>query len=139
MSRFPSANHAVSWAGLAPGKNESAGHNHSAKTVKGNRHLKAMLVQAAHTVAASKTTICVLNSVGSPIDAAKRQAAVAVARSILVIAYHILRDGTEYQELGVDYFDKPNKEQATHRLVKRLEQLGHQVSLYPAPAQGSVF
>ena len=83
---------------------------------------------------APKTTICVLNSVGSPIDAAKRQAAVVVARSILVIAYHILRDGTEYQELGVDYLDKPNKEQATHRLVKRLEQLGHQVSLDPAPA-----
>ena len=132
MSRFPSSGHATSWAGLAPGKNESAGLNQSARTVKGNRHLKAMLVQAAHTVARPKDNYlsaqfrCISRRRG------KKRAAVAVARSILVIAYHLLRDGTEYIELGGDYFEKRNKLQLEHRLVKRLEQLGHRVVLEPA-------
>jgi len=64
----------------------------------------------------------------------KKRAAVAVARSILVIAYHILRDGTEYTELGVDYFDQRGHEQVERRLVKRLEQLGHKVTLEPLAA-----
>jgi transposase len=134
MSRFPNADHAVSWAGLAPGKNESAGRNQSAKTPKGNRHLKALLVQAAHTVARSND-----NYLGAQFRhlAARRgtkRAAVAVARSILVIAYHLLRDGTQYRELGVDYFDKRNHQQVERRLVKRLEQLGHKVTLEPLVA-----
>jgi len=54
-----------------------------------------------------------------------------VARSILVIVYHLLRDGTRYRELGADYFDKRNQEQVERRLVKRLEQLGHKVILEP--------
>jgi transposase len=134
MSRFPSANHAVSWAGLAPGKNESAGRNRSAKTVKGNRHLKAMLVQAAHTVARSKDNYLGAQFRRLARRRGKKRAAVAVARSILVIAYHMLREGTQYQELGVDYLERRNKEQATRRLVKQLEQLGHHVSLAPTPA-----
>jgi transposase len=134
MSRFPNADHAVSWAGLAPGKNESAGRKQSAKTPKGNRHLKALLVQAAHTVARSND-----NYLGAQFRhlAARRgtkRAAVAVARSILVIAYHLLRDGTQYRELGVDYFDKRNHQQVERRLVKRLEQLGHKVTLEPLVA-----
>jgi transposase len=132
MSRFPTAAHAVSWAGLAPGKNQSAGRNRATKTTKGNRHLKALLVQAAHTVARSND-----NYLGAQFRrlAARRgtkRAAVAVARSILVIAYHILRDGTQYRELGADYFDRRNQEQIERRLVKRLEQLGHKVILEPA-------
>jgi len=134
MNRFPTSAHAVSWAGLAPGKNESAGRNRSAKTVKGNRHLKAMLVQAAHTVARSKDNYLGAQFRRLARRRGKKRAAVAVARSILVIAFHMLRDGSEYIELGVDYFDKRDKEQATRRMVKRLEQLGHKVSLEPHPA-----
>jgi transposase len=134
MSRFPSSGHATSWAGLAPGKNESAGRNQSAKTVKGNRHLKAMLVQAAHTVARSKDNYLSAQFRRISRRRGKKRAAVAVARSILVIAYHLLRDGTEYVELGGDYFDKRNKQQLERRLVKRLEQLGHKVVLEPAMA-----
>lgn len=134
MSRFPTAAHAVSWAGLAPGKNQSAGRNRATKTTKGNRHLKALLVQAAHTVARSND-----NYLGAQFRrlAARRgtkRAAVAVARSILVIAYHILREATQYRELGADYFDRRNQEQIERRLVKRLEQLGHKVILEPAAA-----
>src|SRR5262249_4232733 len=103
MDRFPSAAHAVSWAGLAPGRNETAGHNHSARTLKGNRHLKALLVQAAHTVARSNDNYLGALFRRLATRRGKKRAAVAVARSILVIAYHMLRDGTHYVDLGVDY------------------------------------
>jgi transposase len=132
MSRFATSGHAASWAGLAPGKNESAGRNHSAKTMKGNRHLKSMLVQAAHTVARSKDNYLSAQFRRIARRRGKKRAAVAVAHSILVIAYHLLRDGTEYIELGGDYFDKLNKKQLERGLVKRLEQLGHKVVLEPA-------
>jgi transposase len=64
----------------------------------------------------------------------KKRAAVAVARSILVIAYHLLRDGTTYHDLGADYFDRRNQAQLQRRLVKRLEHLGFNVSLEPVSA-----
>jgi transposase len=94
MTRFPSANHAVSWAGLAPGKNESAGRNRSSRTTKGNKHLKSLLVQAAHTVARSKDNY--LGALFRRLAAkrGKKRAAVAVARSILVIVYHLLKRGS---------------------------------------------
>lgn len=132
MSRFPTAGHAASWTGVAPGMNESAGRNQSAKTTKGNRHLKAMLVQAAHTVARSKDNYLSAQYHRIARRRGKKRAAVAVAHSILVIAYHMLRDGTEYVELGGDYFDKLNKQRLERGLVKRLEQLGHKVVLEPA-------
>jgi transposase len=134
MTRFPTAANAVSWAGLAPGKNESAGRNRSAKTTKGNRHLKALLVQAAHTVVRSKDNYLGAQFRRLAARRGTRRAAVAVARSILVIAYHLLRDGTQYIELGADYFDKRNQEQVERRLVKRLQQLGHKVTLEPLSA-----
>lgn len=129
MSRFPTAAHAASWAGLAPGRNQSAGRNHSAKTVKGNRHLKSILVQAAHTVARSKDNYLGAQFRRLAARRGKKRAAVAVARSILVIVYHMLRDGTHYIELGSDYFDKLNRTQVERRLVKRLNHLGYDVTL----------
>jgi len=134
MSRFPSANHATSWAGLAPGKHESAGKNRSAKTRPGNRHLKTMLIQAAHAAGRSKDTYLSAQYRRLAARRGKKRAAVAVARSILVIAYHLLRDGTSYEELGSDHFDKRNQEQLERRLIKRLEGLGHRVTLEPALA-----
>jgi transposase len=129
MSRFPTAAHAVSWAGLAPGKNESAGRNHSARAPKGNRHLKALLVQAAHTVARSKDNYLGAQFRRLAARRGKNRAAVAVARSILVIVYHMIRNGTPYTDLGVDYFNKRNQAQTERRLIKRLEQLGYTVTL----------
>jgi len=134
MTRFPSANHAVSWAGLAPGKNESAGRNRSSRTTKGNKHLKSLLVQAAHTLARSKDNYlgALFRRIAS--KRGKKRAAVAVARSILVIVYHLLKRGSRYIELGSDYFDRLNQQRTTQRLIKRLEQLGHQVILQPISA-----
>lgn len=134
LSRFPSDAHAVSWAGLAPGKNESAGRNRSAKTPKGNAHLKALLVQAAHTVARSNDNYLGAQFRRLAARRGKKRAAVAVARSILIIAYHLLRDGTRYVELGADYFDKRNQQSLEQHLIKRLERLGHKVILEPRAA-----
>lgn len=131
MSHFPSAAHAASWAGLAPGKNESAGKNRSGKITPGNRHLKSALVQAAHAVSRTKDNYLAAQFRRLAARRGKKRAAIAVAHSILVIAYHMLRDGTEYRDLGGDYFDRRNKTQLQRNLVKRLEGLGHKVTLEP--------
>ena len=133
MSRFETAGHAASWAGLTPGKNESAGRNYSGKTSKGNKYLKSALVQAAHTQRRAQ------NYLGAQYRRLARRrgskrAAVAVAHSILVIAYHLLRDGSPYRERGADYFDKHDREHLERVLVKRLEQLGNKVQLQPLVA-----
>lgn len=132
MSRFPSSAHAASWAGLAPGKNESAGKNRSGKITPGNKHLKVALVQAAHAVGRTKGNYLAAQFRRLAARRGKKRAAIAVAHSILIIAYHMLRDGTEYRDLGGDYFEKRNKVQLQRHLVKRLEGLGLQVSLQPA-------
>jgi len=134
MSRFPNGAHAVSWAGLAPGKNESAGRNRSAKIPKGNKHLKALLVQAANAVSRSNDNYLGAQFHRLAARRGRKRAAVAVARSILIIAYHLLRDGTRYIELGADYFDKRNQHYLEQHLVKRLERLGHKVTLDPRAA-----
>lgn len=134
MRRFPSAAHAASWVGLAPGKHESAGKNRSGKITKGNRHLKTLLVQAAHTAGRSKDTYLAAQYRRLAARRGKKRAAVAVAHSILVIAYHILKNGTVYTELGADYHDQRQRQQVQRQLVKRLERLGYQVTLEPVAA-----
>lgn len=133
MARFASSGHAASWAGLTPGKNESAGRNYSSKTAKGNKYLKSALVQAAHTQRRAQ------NYLGAQYRRLARRrgskrAAVAVAHSILVIAYHLLRDGTEYRELGTNYFDQHDKQHLERSLIRRLEQLGNVVKVEPLTA-----
>lgn len=134
MSRFPNAAHAASWAGLAPGKNESAGKNRSGKTTKGNQYLKAALTQAAHAVGRSKDNYLSAQYRRLASRPGKKRAAVAVAHSILVIAYHLLKNGTVYTDLGADYFDRRNEQQVQRQLVKRLEQLGYKVTVEPLAA-----
>jgi transposase len=134
MSRFPSAAHLASWAGLCPGNDESAGKRRSGKTRKGSPWLRTLLVEAAH--AASRTTETYLAARYHRIAArrGKKKAAVAVAHSILLIAYHLLRDGTTYQDLGGNYYDERDRRAVERRLVRRLERLGHRVTLTPAAA-----
>ena len=134
MSRFPNAAHATSWAGLAPGKNESAGKNRSGKTTKGNKYLKAALTQAAHAVGRSKDNYLSAQYRRLASRRGKKRAAVAVAHSILVIAYHLLKNGTVYTDLGADYFDRRNEQHIQRQLVKRLEQLGYKVTVEPLAA-----
>lgn len=131
LSRFPSAAHAASWAGLSPGKNESAGRNRSGRTRPGNRYLKSALVQAAHAAGKTKDTYLSAQYRRLTARRGKKRAAIAVAHSILVIAFHMIARGTEYVDLGGDFFDQRNADYLQRHLVKRLEKLGHRVVLEP--------
>jgi len=127
MSRFPSHRHLASWAGLCPGNNESAGERHSGRTRKGSPYLRAGLVEAAR--AAARTRYTYLSAQYHRIAARRgsKRAAVAVAHTILVIAYHILSRGVTYEELGGDYFDRRSQDQLVSRLARRLARLGYKV------------
>lgn len=130
MSRFPSDAHAASWAGLAPGKNESAGRNYSARTFKANRYLRSALVEAAH--AAGKTDTYLGEKYRRIARRrGKKRAAVAVARTILTIMYHMIQSGTNYIERGSTYFDQLKPQATQQWLTKRLEKLGFKVTLEP--------
>jgi transposase len=131
MSCFASAGHAASWAGLVPGKNESAGRNYSSRTHKANRYLRAALVQAAHAAGRSKDNYLSAQYRRLSARRGKKRAAVAVARSILVIAYHIIQRGTEYVDLGANYFDQRKQETVQKHLIARLEKLGLKVTVAP--------
>jgi transposase len=131
MTRFPSADHLTAWAGLAPGSNESAGKRRSGKTRKGSPWLRAILIEAAHAAGRSKDTY--LGTLYRRLVArkGKKRAAVAVARHILVIVYHILHDHEPYHDLGAAYLEQRDRQAVERRLVRRLEALGYDVSLQP--------
>lgn len=133
MTRFPTAQHLAAWAGLAPGNYESGGKKLSSSTRKGNRVLRTILVQAAHALARTKTYLAAQFRRISG-RRGKKRAAVAVAHSILKIAYHLISRQEVYQDLGADYFDQQRPESVKKRLVKRLEKLGYQVTIDPVPA-----
>lgn len=130
MSRFPSAQHLAAWAGVAPGNYESGGKTLSTSTRKGNRSLRTILVQAAHALAHTKTYLAAQFRRISG-RRGKKRAAVAVAHSILTIAYHLISRQEPYKDLGADYFDKHRHVSVKKRLIKRLEKLGYQVSVEP--------
>lgn len=134
MSRFPSAAHLSAWAGVAPGNNESAGKRRSGKTRKGDRPLGVALNQAAHGAAHTKNTYLAAQYRRLAKRRGKKKAIMAVAHSILVIAYHLIQRKEPYRELGGDYFEKRSPEVAAKQFVKRLEQLGYSVVLQPQTA-----
>lgn len=132
MAQFPSDHHCASWAGLCPGNNESAGKHHSGKTRKGSPWLRAALIEAAWAASRTKSYL------GAQYHRlarrrGKKKALVAVAHSILIIAYHILKDGTTYQDLGHGYFDTRDTARLQRRLIARLEALGLRVTVEPIP------
>jgi transposase len=129
MSRFPSANHLASWAGVAPGNNESAGKKHSGRVKKGNKPLGSILTQAAHAASHTKDTYLSAQYHRLAGRRGKKRALVAVAHSILVISYNMIKHHVPYSDLGSDYFDKRRPLTTANRLVSRLEHLGYQVSL----------
>jgi transposase len=132
MGRFPTANHLAAWAGVAPGNNESGGKRRSGRTRQGNKPLGAALNQAAHGAARTKDTYLSAQYHRLARRIGKKKAIVAVAHSILVIAYHLIQRKEPYRELGGDYFDKRRPEATARNLVKRLHRLGYEVSLQPA-------
>jgi transposase len=131
MTPFPTAGHLASWAGLCPGNNATAGKRRRGRARKGDRWLKATLVEAS---------LAAIREKGSRFGALYRRicrraghnvAIVAVAHAILEIAWHLLTKGTTYQELGADYLDRRDKQRATDHYVRLLEKLGHRVTLEP--------
>jgi transposase len=132
MSRFPSADHLASWAGVAPGNHESAGKRRSGRTRQGNKPLGAVLNQAAHAAARTKNTYLAAQDHRLAARRGKKKAIVAVMHSILVMAYHMIQRQQPYQDLGGNYFDQRRPEATADRLVKRLQKLGYEVSLQTA-------
>ncbi len=131
MTRFPSAQHLASWAGLCPGNDESAGKRRNGKTRKGNPWLRAALVQAAHAAGRKKDTYLQAQYRRLVGRRGGKKGAVAVGHSILEIAYHIIKGGTVYEDLGVHYFDERDRQAVERRAVNRLEGLGFKVTLEP--------
>ena len=129
MGRFPTDRHAASWAALCPGNHESAGKRQSGKTRKGNRYLRAALTEAAQAAGRTKDTYLAAQYRRLAARRGKKRAALAVGHTILIIAYHLLRDQTPYQDLGGDYFERRDQRALEHRLVQRLEALGHTVTI----------
>jgi transposase len=129
MSRFATDGHLASWAGMCPGNNESAGKRKSGKTSKGNRYLRAALVQAAWAASHQKGTYLAAQYRRLVKRMGKKKALVAVGHSILVIVYHVLENRANYQELGGDYFDRHHAEKQRQRLIRQLEGLGLKVTV----------
>lgn len=127
MTRFKTPDHASAWAGVAPGSNESAGKRLSSRVRQGNRALRTALLQAAHAAARQKDTYLAAQYRRIAYRRGPKKAALAVAHSILVIAYRLIERGQDYQELGGDYFDRRRPDDTVRRLTQRLEQLGYQV------------
>ena len=131
LSPFPSQGHLCSWAGLCSGNHESAGKRRSGKTTKGSRWLRQALVQAAWAASHTKGTYLAARYRRLAGRRGKKRALVAVAHSLLIIVYHVLKEGTRYHDLGGAYLDRLNPERLRRYLVGRLERLGYQVTLQP--------
>jgi transposase len=135
MSRFPTAAHLASWAGMCPGNNESAGKRKSASTRKGNKWLRMALIESGQ--AAARTIDTALSARHRRIMRHRgyQRAVVAVGHEILVISHTLIARATTYQELGPAYFDRRQAERSVRRCVRTLERLGHKVTIEPlAPA-----
>jgi len=133
MSRFATDRHAASWAAICPGNDESAGKRRSGRIRKANNHLRTALIESANAAIRKRNTY-----LRAQYDQIKRRrghkrAIVAVAHSILIAAFHILKDDIAYRDLSGDYFARrADPARLTKRLVAQLERLGHQVTLQTA-------
>jgi len=133
MTVFQTVSQLVSWAGICPGNNESAGKRKSGRISRGDVYLKSALVEAANAAARAKGTYLRDKFYRLKARRGYKRALVAVAHKILVAVYHILSQNVSYKELGDLYLDKLNKHHLTRNLVHRLERLGFQVTLQLKP------
>ena len=117
MARFPSANHLCSWAGICPGNNESAGKRKSGRTTKGDATLKSTIVQCAVVAVKNKDSYFHVQYQRLVVRRGKNRAVVAVAYSMLIAIYHVLR-GNDYHDLGVDYYNSFNTQKKIHSFLE---------------------
>ncbi len=134
MSRFATAGHLVAWAGLCPGHNESAGKRKSSRLRKGAPWLKTILVQCAWAAKRKKDSYYRAQFNRLCGRRGPQKAICAVAASLLTAVYHMLKDGTEHQDLGISYFDHRSIEVRANRLVAQLAKLGYNAQLQPIAA-----
>ena len=132
MSRFPSANHLSKWAGLCPGNNESAQKQKSGRTTKGNKVLRTTLVTCAHSAVKVKQSFFSAQFHRISARRGSKRAYVAVAHSILIAIYNVLSKGEVFRDLGSDYYDQFNKEHKANSMVRRLKELGYEVTIATA-------
>ena len=128
MSRFPTASHLCSWAGVAPGNNESAGKRRSGRTTKGNITLKTTLIQCAHGASKRKGTFFYAQYQRIKMRRGSKIAAMAVAHSILVAVYHMLKDNVPFYDLGSDFYNKFNREKKIRSYLNKLSELGYDLT-----------
>ena len=133
MSRFPSAAHLCSWAGICPGNNESAGKRYSGRTTKGNQTLKSTLVECAKSARNVRSSFFSAQYQRISIRRGKNRATVAVAHSMLIAIYHVLRDGVPFVDLGSDFYAKFNREKKITACLKKLRDLGWQPTAVTQP------
>ncbi|MDD7942987.1 IS110 family transposase, partial [Actinomycetospora lutea] len=129
MARFPTAAHLASWAGVAPGNNITGGKRGSGKTTHGDVWLVDILTQTAWCAARTHDTYLAAQFWRLARRIGKKKAAIAVAHSILVICWHLLRDQADYDDLGGDYFTRRNTDRQRDRLINQLHNLGYRVTL----------
>lgn len=132
MDQFPSPQHLASWAGICPGHNESAGKRMSGTMRDGNRWLRRTLCQAAWAASRKKNSYLSSQFKRLAVRRGIKRALMAVAHSILIIAYSMMKKAKSYEEIGGDYFDRINKSQLQNHLIRRLQQLGVTVTVQPA-------
>lgn len=124
MSRFPTAAHLASWAGLCPGNNESAGKRKSGKTTKGNKYLKSTLIQCAKSAKSNKDTFFNAQYLRLVVRRGANRATVAVAHSIIIAIYNMLKKNASFKDLGNDYYTKFNTASKARYHIRKLEELG---------------
>jgi len=123
MSRFPTAAHLCNWAGICPGNNKSAGKQKSGRTNYANKTLKSTLVQCAQAVKRNKKSFFSAQYQRLVVRRGKNRATVAVAHSLLIAIYHVLK-GADFYDLGADYYTQFNREKKINSYIKQLEKLG---------------
>jgi transposase len=131
MDQFPSARHLVSWAGLCPGNHESAGKRLSGKTRPGNPGLRGLMVQVAWAASHTKDTYLAAQYARLARRRGRKRALIALANTILSIAWYLLRHQQPYQDLGVDYFHRLEGATAQRYYIKQLQKMGFRVTLEP--------
>lgn len=134
MSRFPSAAHLVSWSGLCPRSDESAGKRRTTRTRKSGTWLKTAMVTAAWSAVRVKDSYLRAQFLRIKARRGAKKAILAVAASMMTACYYMLRDGVDYRDLGAHHFDRHDKRKSINRLVRRLQDLGCQVEVKQAAA-----
>jgi transposase len=134
MSRFETDGNLISWAGLCPRNDESAGKRRSTRMRKGAPWLKTTLIQCAWAATRKKDSYLQAQFLRLRSRRGAKKAIGAVAASMLTAAYHMLKYGTLYQDLGAKHFDQRTKGKQILTLVNRLKNLGFDVAITPLAA-----